>query len=325
MRKLWRNPAFVSLFLAAFALVLGPMFPIAAQAATAPPYTLSHYVEYTDANTMYNMGCNLGTNDKNAGITYDNIVLLDFGQPYLSGGVYGTYTFGNAFASLATLESAMENYASGFWTCTGSNLSTLRLVMGTSNYGSNVSTGHGQAFATSVNNINTWLSNQGYTKYITAAGGVDTETSWNTATISRAWADGYNTNHLYALYDYGDAGGCPQYSQGGTCNNGWTQDDVYHISWGIAAGFALPEIYNTTGANANQWQQVSLWGVLNSANGKIVFSGSLTQADACGTGCSGTNNSPATGWTQLYNAVNGDSRTAQSTLEWSTDMSWKQY
>jgi hypothetical protein len=325
MKRLFKSLFAAIVLFAIFAIVFTPRFSNVTYAATAPSYTLSHYMKYTDSNTLYNMGCNLGTKDRNDGITYDNIVILDFGQPYTSGGVYGTYTYGNAFASLSTIENAMEQYANGFYTCTGSNLSTLRLVMGTSNYGSYVSNGHGQSFATSVNNVNTWLSNQGYTQYITAAGGSDMETSWASATTTRSWADGYNTNHLYALYNYGDAGGCPSASQGGTCNGGWTQGDVYYVSWGVPAGYAIPEIYNTTGTNAKQWQQISLWGYLNSSQGKITFSGSLTQYDACsGGGCSGTNNSPATGWTQLYNTVNSDSRTAQSTLRWSTDMSWSQ-
>lgn len=326
MNHSFKNHVFALALLAIFAILIVPFQVNVTYAATAPTVTLSHYMKYTDSNTLYNMGCNLGTKDLNGGVTYDNIVVLDFGQPYTSAGVYGTYTYGNTFASLSTIENAMGNFASGFYTCTGSNLSTLRLVMGTSNYGSYVSSGHGQAFATSVNNVNTWLSNQGYTHYITAAGGSDMETSWNSATTTRAWVDGYNTNHQYGLYDYGDAGGCPSSSQGGACNNGWGQGDVYYVTWGVPAGYALPEIYNTTGTNANQWQQISLWGYLNSSQSKITFSGSMTQYDACTTsgGCTGTNNSPATGWSQLYNAINSDSRTSQSSLEWSTDMSWSQ-
>ena len=326
MNRLFTSKFSALFFLSLFSILVAPWFTSVSLAATAPAYTLSHYVTYADSNTMYNMGCNLGTQDKNAGITYDNIVVLDFGSPQVSGGVYGVSTYGNSFTSMAGVENALENYAKGFYTCTGSNLSTLRVVAGTSNYGSYVSYGHGQALANSVNNINSWLSTQGYTQYITAAGGSDMETSWNSPATTRSWADGYNSTHQYGLYNYGDAGGCPK-SQGGTCNGGWTQGDIYYVSWGVPAGYALPEIYNTTGTNAAQWQQVSLWGYLNSSQGKITFSGAMTQYDACvqNGGCTGTNNTPSAGWSQLYNSVNSDSRTAQSTLRWSTDMSWKTY
>jgi len=53
----------------------------------------------------------------------------------------------------------------------------------------------------------------------------------------------------------------------------------------------------------------------------MTINGSLTQAAACSQvgGCSGTNNSASTGWTQLYNALNSDSRSAQS-LSWASDL-----
>src|SRR5260370_16651670 len=71
-----------------------------------------------------------------------------------------------------------------------------------------------------------------------------------------------------------------------------------------------------------KWQQISLWGYQHAA-GPIIFSGELTQYNACLTrSCSGTNNAPITGWNQLYSAVNGDSRTSQATLLWSTDINW---
>ncbi|KEO82903.1 hypothetical protein [Tumebacillus flagellatus] len=320
MRKWFNSKTAAFVIFSLFAFLFAPWFANASFAASAPPSTLSHYVTYTDTNTFYNMGCSLGTKDKNAGLTYDNIVVLDFGQPLVSGGVQGMSTFGNGFISMAGVTSAVENYAKGFYTCTGSNPSTVRIVAGTSNYGSYVTSAHGAALAVAVNNANSWLSSQGYSNWISAAGGCDMETSWNSASTTKAWANGYNGSHQYGLYNYGDAGGCPK-SQGGTCNNGWTQGDVYYVTWGVPAGFALPEIYNTTGTNATQWQQISLWGYLNDSQGKITFSGAMTQYNACAGTCSGTDNTPSAGWTQLYNAVNSDSRTASS-VRWSTDISW---
>lgn len=126
---------------------------------------------------------------------------------------------------------------------------------------------------------------------------------------------------LGCYYDWGDAGGCPPY---GSCNNGWTQGDVWYISWGASPSWPLPLIYNTVGANADQWYNLSLYSYLNHG-GRMDIRGSGTEYQACQQRdyCSGIDNTPAQGWTQLWTALNNDSRTAQS-LRWSTDVKWLQ-
>jgi hypothetical protein len=57
---------------------------------------------------------------------------------------------------------------------------------------------------------------------------------------------------------------------------------------------------------------------------RMNFLGSMTQYRAClQRSCDDSlKNSPADGYSQLYDALNADSRTAQS-LNWSTDINWQ--
>jgi hypothetical protein len=150
---------------------------------------------------------------------------------------------------------------------------------------------------------------------------------WNTADASRAWVDGYAAVSSTPYYNYGDCEGCPiagavPPTPGRRINNGWTQEDVWYVSYGVLPAFPLPEIYLTNGVNAAQWQQLSLYAHTNHGS-PIYFLGALTQFQACqaGGGCPGANNRPGEGWAQLNRALNSDSRTAQS-LNWSSDITW---
>src|SRR5205085_10362454 len=110
----------------------------------------------------------------------------------------------------------------------------------------------------------------------------------------------------------------------GYCNNGWRQSDVVYVAWDVAPGLPLPEIYTTNGSLANQWHSLDLYSYLHPGGfSRMNIQGSLTQYGACQTnGCiGGTNNTPSQGWTQLWNALNADSRTVQ-TPSYSSDITW---
>jgi hypothetical protein len=102
---------------------------------------------------------------------------------------------------------------------------------------------------------------------------------------------------------------------------GWTQDDIFQISWGIPAAKPLPEIYATSGAGAKQWYQIALYASV-SLSRDMNIEGALTQRQACQqVGCvAGTDNTPEQGWKFLLDELNKDIRTAQL-LRWSTDIS----
>lgn len=279
-----------------------------ASAQAAPAATTSRYMATTNRTTLYNEGCSMGTAGQSG------IVILDFGEPYYSGG-QGTYTYGSAFASDSTIVNAAEGFLDGFWNCSGSS-PQLRLAIGTSNYGSNVTNAAGQAWAGAVNSLNNYISSKGYGSQEYARGAIDAELDWQPFSPTAAWVDGYNAVTSSPLYDYGDAAGCPPY---GSCDNGWGQNGLWYISWGNTDGYPVPEIYATSGANASEWYQESLYSSLNKSNGRLGFLGTMTQYAACG--CGSSTNSPSQGFNQLQTDINNDSRTSY-TMSYSTDITW---
>ncbi|MCA1833293.1 MAG: hypothetical protein ABR548_00615 [Actinomycetota bacterium] len=286
-----------------------------AAAATAPAPTTSRYMKSTDASVLDRQGCAQGQS------VQQGAIVLDFGRPAVSGTSYGTIIFGaNTFRSVAQIEAAAKSFLTGYWRCSP-YYTRITLLIGTSNYGGSVSYSHGKAWSGMVNNVLAWIGSQQYTVQEDVAAGSDIELSWNTATASRTWVDGYGSIDVRPAYDYGDAAGCPPY---GSCNNGWRQEDVWYVSWGAPPAWPLPEIYTTNASMASEWYRMSLYGY--SAHGyRMNIGGAMTQYQACLDvgGCStGTNNTPSAGWSQLYGKLNADSRTAQS-LPWSTDITWK--
>jgi hypothetical protein len=288
--------------------------PPPARAATAPRASTSRYMKTTDPSIAYTEGCNAGKAPQ------QGIVVLDFGSPALNGTTYGTLLFSsNSFRSLRDVGNAAKNWLSGYWNCSAS-WPTVTLAIGTSNYRGATGYNHGRAFAQMVNDVALWVMQNGFASQVDAAGASDIELDWNSASASRAWANGYDSADTRAYFDYGDAAGCPPY---GSCDNGWTPEDVWHVSYGTPPAFPLPEIYTTSGSMASEWYRLSLYSY--TAHGYAMeIAGAFTQYQSCldSGGCSGTNNTPAAGWNQLWSKLNADARTAQ-TLPVSTDITWK--
>ncbi len=292
-----------------------------------PPATISRYITSTEYSLLYNLGCNRSqaiSSGQNA------TIILDFGQPAYQNGQYGTLLFdaAHSFRSTDQIKNGTFGFLGGFYTCRGTTPVSLTLAVGTSNYGNGVTREHGVAWAQMVNNINTWVTSPpSYADKIAAVwAGIDAEPSWNSPAVTRAWVDGYAaTSTGQSLYaNFGSCDGCP-FSGCPACvpNNNWSRDDIWYVSWGATPAFPLPEIYLTNGVNADQWYRMSLYAYTNHGY-RMNFVGSLTQWNACQEvgGCAGTDNRPEAGYLQLYNAVNADSRTAQ-TIRWSTDISWQ--
>jgi hypothetical protein len=259
----------------------------------------------TDPNTLYNEGC---SQHDQAGI-----VVLDFGQPWWDGYNYGSIIFGsNTFRSVWDIEVAAESWIDGWWWCTPSYTPHIRLAIGTSNYLGYTGYGHGQAWAQMVNDVGGYVQSMGYSSQVDVAGASDMELDWNSASITRAWADGYDSADNWPYYNYGDAAGCPPY---GSCDNGWRQEDVWYVSWGVLPAYPLPEIY--TDATSREWYRLSLYGYTYHGQA-ILISGTMTQWAAMGYCCT---NTPSQGYNQLNNKLNRDWRTRQ-TIPWSTDITW---
>jgi hypothetical protein len=134
----------------------------------------------------------------------------------------------------------------------------------------------------------------------------------------------------WRVFNFGACEGCPtadniplQTLDTWVGLNGWKLEDVYHMSWGAAPAWAVPEIYLTNGLHARQWRNVSRLGALKLGS-KIDFPGILTQSQACQQrGCNdGTNQTPLAARDQFLSALNNDPYTRQDALRWLTDIRW---
>jgi hypothetical protein len=310
-------------------------------ATTAPPFTTSYYISTTKSATMANLGRDTALSQLASGGNRDYIVGLLFGAPTLTNGKYGATEFTTS-VPVATIAGLVEAFASGYYNNLGNNKTLhLRIVIATSNGttsvgGNQVTFEHGKAWAQMVGEVSSWVVSQRYVSQVDIAGGSDMEFSdsvrkngtrmWAPAADTRAWVNGYaSVLPQRFLYDVGDAGGCPTSgttAQPRACTGGWTQEDAWYVSWGADPSQPLPEIYRTDSAQAKQWANLSLYGALRHG-GSMIISGALTQLQACQqNGCDASiKNTPVNGWTQLFNQLNADARTAQ-TLAWSTDIKW---
>ncbi len=309
-----------------------------------PPeiYTTSYYMDNVNPGNYYNIGCSMGSRDRNLYGAQDSVVIFALGRPYGENGKYGVKIYNyNVFVSTDQMIEAFQKFGEGYWVCSGSDRqSKVTVGFGTSNWEPStapwfsVKTGdtysnayqHGKAWALMVRQVNEWYASRGYASQVTAVGAIDMELSWNKPAPSKAWVAGFDANDQgkYAYYNFGDCAGCPsKYYPGWTPNNGWTLDDIWYTSWGAPPAWPLPLIYAESGINAYQWQWVSRYSVLTYGS-KILFKGPMTQRQACLQvgGCAYINNSPMMGWSQLWQALNSDSRTSQTSLPWSTDIKY---
>ncbi|MHB1356362.1 MAG: hypothetical protein ACYCZF_10345 [Anaerolineae bacterium] len=289
-----------------------------------PPYTTSYYMSTTDYDTLYRMG---QTNGSKVQPAQNVVIFLDWGQPWNENNTWGVAIFGSLeFRSTAQISTAVQAFCRGLYQSVPSN-SRVTVAVGTSNYdspghwGRYVSREHGIAWAQMVKSLSNWIATPpSWADKITIVGAIDAEPGWNTAASTRAWADGFNQAANGSTYlNYGSCDSCP-FDSCPSCKplNGWTFEDIWYISWGQPSAFVVPEIYLPNGVNAQQWYRISLYGW--TVHGQaIIFSGVLTQMQACN--CPGQTNPPAEGWSQLYNLINSDFKTAYD-IKWLSDISW---
>src|SRR5438876_2209589 len=309
-------------------------------APTPPSATISRYMSTVDGGSppnvtgrMYDIGCNDGRNRING------LEVMSFGQPDFVSPDYGADIFGTGapFESIYTIKYAVSRYLHGYWDCSPTGV-FLTLAIGVNNGGSKVNNPHGAAWADMVNQLNNFIASPpSWASQERVVGAIDAEAGYAATgpSSTRAWADGY-TGTATPFYNAGDCPGCPQPGStmlpipGTPLQNGWYQDDIWYMSWGNIGALAVPEIYLEDGTSAREWEQLSLWA-LRYHNSAIGYQGSATEHDACMTPSNvqycqtnHLNNTRDQGWSQLWDAENGDPGTASSTgsLHWSTDWSW---
>ena len=137
---------------------------------------------------------------------------------------------------------------------------------------------------------------------------------------TKGWLRGYLGATAAKVVFNGSADGCGWTSAASRCNNGWTASTMQWLSGGAAPTriLSLPQIYNST--MPKQWKYISLTGV-GKFLPKIKFVGPLTEWTACYTqhgGCGSLSNNSA--WLALWAQLNTDSRVAQSSLPYGTDL-----
>jgi len=100
-----------------------------------PPASTSRYLSTVNTSTLYNIGCQYGTADKNAPGAQDTIVFLYFGRPRLEFGQLGTKIYGGGLVTMEQISNAVKSFSQGYYICTGSDLlSHVTIGIGTSNY-----------------------------------------------------------------------------------------------------------------------------------------------------------------------------------------------
>lgn len=286
-----------------------------------PPAATSHYLRTARPRSLERLGCREGRKMRAAKNVPDAIVVLAFGRPRHRLGRWGASLFSNGFHSTSVIERAGHAYAWGYWRCAGRATQTrLQVALGTSNYGREVTSRHGRAWARMVNDANEWLHEKGLDSKVSFAGASDIELGWNGPAASKRWVRGYDSAARWPFYNFGDAAGCPPR---GRCLGGWTQEDVWYVSWGARSAWPLPQIYTPSGSMALQWYRLSLYSYQRHGM-RMTIAGALSQRAACRQSddrCAGIDNSPGRAWSQLHRLLNQDSRTAQE-LPWVTDLHW---
>jgi hypothetical protein len=283
----------------------------------------------------------------------DALVILAFGDPDYSNGDWGAkLPNSRIFVSTADIASAVQTFLTNYMNvsaeCAPSSThppiaAHLTLGLGTNNVGTYVQTDHAVAWAGMVNDVSTWVGNQGLADNVFVAGASDMELGWNDPETTKDWVYAFcevTPVRLSILYNFGDAEGCPyatpvpsttpvneECAVSPPTTPAWTQADVYEISWGAECARAVPQIYNTLGHQAQQWALISRYGKSFGDWERIWFDGALTQYQACvdqehPVECDGTDNKPSAGWRQLWFATYKDPDARVRYSPWSTDIRW---
>jgi hypothetical protein len=293
--------------------------------------TSSNFIQWS---YFYDLGCQRG---RSIFSNQDLIVIIDYGYPVYLQGVYGVcLLISHEFISISQIYETFKGFLTGFYICAPDN-AHLTLAIGINNSGSGVTREHGSQWAQLINELNNWIqSPPSWASKLIVWGSIDAEPAFGDPSSTRAWVEGYDAMNApnSLLLNFGSCDGCP-YAGCPACtpSNGWTLEDIWYISWGAPPAYPMPEIYRSDGVNADQWHRIALYGL--QAHGVLIrFRGTLTQWNACEENrrwdpeaCilpNGvrTDNRPEVGYLQLYQALNQDTRTAQ-TMPWSSDISWE--
>lgn len=311
--------------------LFGALVLVLAGVSSVPPASADHrdeswestsyYVADADRSRMGLLGCY--NSDKQGRMT------LFFGSPRDVSGSPGTSMWGAGGRTTDEIGELVRSFVRGYTYCRQSIDYQLLIGVGTSNSAiENRSddwlVGHGQDWATMVKETSDWVDRH-YPGTTRIYGAYDAEPSWSSYGKARQWMDGYedvaDNRPLHANYS---ADGCSwTSSDNASCNNGWNQQHIWELAWAAPPAMPMPQIYATSGVNAQQWQKVSEYGARHHDQ-PMAFVGTMTQSGACQQigGCQGTDNTPHAALDQLLDHLNQSSHTEHGDIASTTDMRW---
>lgn len=311
-----------------------PAMPPAPNEVPLPTDSFYFYMRNYTPERARAQGCQLGRRDQDLEGKQDSLVILDFGITKYQDYQYGASGMQiGGFYTMGEIAAAVKEFGIGYWVCTGTDYdSRLTIGIGTNNYNNSavysnlsVTYGHGREWAKMVNSVNDFFFNQcpnGCNGQVSAMGANDIELAWASPIDTINWLDGYDSENLYPLINFGAAEGCPNACGGGGYT--WTREQVWRVQ-NSGPVYALPEIYLKDGRNAQQWYKMSLYA-LDTHGKPYDFIGVMTTYGACqqypDSACPYIDNTPQAGWTQLYNLVNGDSMATWDSIPYVTDIRW---
>ncbi len=274
--------------------------PVPAVAGVKPRTVPSYYVTFTDPGRGYDLGCQQGRADAPLGRVDTTVALLFGGQNAENTGTQEVRGPAVSYEQIAKISQA---FARGYWTCTGDNDSArLFLSVATNNSGWSTSRAGGVAWGNLVNKIKAHVvGNYGQ---VVVLGGNDIEPAWNSYDASAAWVDGYSSVAWQMFLNMPSAEGCPiDTATGGACDNGWTQRDVWWLSYGHPMALAAPQIYY--GVNAQQWRMIAQYGASQGKPSRYMAAMDQYPADP-------TTLDAGSSWGALQDAMNAYPSTASA-------------
>ena len=120
--------------------------------------------------------------------------------------------------------------------------------------------GHAAAWAAMVKRIKNDIA--AYSE-VNVVAGIDAEPGFDTGYINtRQWAEAYNSTNVSRYYNFGSTDSYPTLPLGTptpvvppfVCCSPWTVDKLYHVSYGLAWAYSLPEVYSPQ--SAREWNRV---------------------------------------------------------------------
>lgn len=310
-------------YAAGFMMVAGFVAANSGQAAAAvvrPPTDLSYYVTPGDTYSRAQaLGCDQAKFDNSHHV--NSFVTLDFGAQRSNGA--GTYLTGSTvYWPNAAIKDYSLRFAYGYQKCGPEHI--LIVGIGTSNDGAVTDGALGADWGAVVRDVAAESSHDGYHS-VAVQGAIDAEPGFGPFPHFDGWewgdksGGGYVSETKSLLTDFGSADGCPQslgHHSDAMCGNGWTVKDEYDAVWGWKPNEGTPEIYfNGCGGyarQANQWADISDYGLHNQKAGRVLFVGPLDQDDCL---------SPSAAWSDFDAALGRDG--VSDSMKFSTQMSTK--